>query len=287
MKRSPLRYKTLAGFANQNVKFVSFNPRTDEQRVQHWKSFERVRSGFYGRMTTRIRDALLDQRGIVMENVNGVRRPGDIPLAVRAGLKKIRPPYEQAIRELYVQVVSTFADLTEESFPKAYSFVGHSKADTVWDDAANGYVTQEGGTLIVEPNATMKRIMEEATRAAVRQGLEEGWGIPRIAEQIRVLSNNAVSEHRAVVIARTETIRASNFGAMEAGRRSGLSLNKEWIATADDRVRETHDAAHSQVVRMNEKFVVGGYPCRFPADAMLPAHESIQCRCTVAFIPIT
>lgn len=283
-----LENDTLSGFAREGIKFASFNPQTDEQRDWHWKRFESVRAGFYGRMARRFSKALNDQLDVVIENVRASRSPKDAPRAATAAFRYMDPIYEQAVREVYIQVTGTFADLTLESFPKQARVLQSTKQnEDEWADAANNYVTQNGATLIVEPNGVTRDIIISASRSAASEGVRQGWGIPKIAEEIRLRSQNAVSMQRATVIARTEVIRASNLGAMTAARSTGLGLKKEWIATADDRVRETHAIADQQIVGMNEYFVVGGYPARFPADAMLPGKESIQCRCTVAFIPIT
>ena len=67
---------------------------------------------------------------------------------------------------------------------------------------------------------------------------------------------------------------------------TGLKLKKEWISTFDDRSRADHEAADGQVVAKDDPFDVGNEPLQYPADASGSARNTINCRCTLAFIPI-
>lgn len=62
-------------------------------------------------------------------------------------------------------------------------------------------------------------------------------------------------------------------------------IEKEWIATDDDRVRDTHEELDGQrVVGLNTPFVSpSGARMLFPHDASLgaPPGELINCRCSV------
>lgn len=295
-------HDTLSDFGTSSTKFVPFRPRTDAQRRHHWKSVERVRRGFYGRNTNLVREAINEQIDHVIRNVRQSRRVDAVPNAVDAATNQIRDTYAESILKLYRRTLPRFAELTDAELPKRArlpherkqnegdTVVGGEPSDpspppSVWAQAAQRVVRQNAGTLIHAPTRYTKRILVTATRSAVQRGLERGWGIPKIADEIERESRGRAAGKRAVTIARTETIRASNAGAMVAADRSGLSLKKEWIATMDDRVRPTHEAANGQTVNRDEQFVVGGFRCRYPADSKLPAGESINCRCTVAFHP--
>jgi uncharacterized protein with gpF-like domain len=86
------------------------------------------------------------------------------------------------------------------------------------------------------------------------------------------------------MIARTETHGAANYGAGRAARETNLPLNREWIASGDERTRETHAEADGQIVGMDEPFTVGGASLMYPGDPAGPAEEVINCRCSVGFI---
>ena len=82
---------------------------------------------------------------------------------------------------------------------------------------------------------------------------------------------------RAKMIARTETVGAANFGSQESYEQAGVE-EKEWLATLDDRVRDSHAALDGDVVGLNETFNNG---LAYPGDPTGDAGEIINCRCTL------
>ena len=91
-------------------------------------------------------------------------------------------------------------------------------------------------------------------------------------------------EVRAERIARTETTGAYNAGSMQGARDEGDSANyKVWIATADDRTRDSHLEAHGSCATLRAAFDVGGASVDFPGDPSGPPEETINCRCTLVY----
>ena len=102
-------------------------------------------------------------------------------------------------------------------------------------------------------------------------------------------------KNRARVIARTETISAYNSGqyaaAADAAKAMGVPMTqvrKLWLATHDTRTRDSHRDTDGQPRPLTEPFAVGTTtgvksPMLFPGDPSGPAHEVIQCRCTLRF----
>ena len=73
-----------------------------------------------------------------------------------------------------------------------------------------------------------------------------------------------------MVIARTETIRASNAGTLIGFKASGVVLKKEWTTAEDDRVSEDCEANGDQgPIDLDEDFVSG--------DDAPPAHPNCRC----------
>lgn len=122
----------------------------------------------------------------------------------------------------------------------------------------------------------------DEARSQIVEGLEAGDSIDHIAKRLRDTLN--VDGRHAEVIARTETVGASNAGSIEAMRQSGLVVQKDWIDTSDDRTRETHRAAAGQVVGLDELFEVGDAFLDYPGDPNGPPEEIIQCRCTLGYV---
>lgn len=135
-------------------------------------------------------------------------------------------------------------------------------------------------------NETLHEMFEKA--------LAEGWSVPKMERGIGQLFDRWTQAgadpvdaefalerqpaYRVETIARTETMRASNAGADALYKDWGIQ-QREWIATLDNRVRDTHREANGQVRGMNEPFIIGGSPMMRPGDG--PIGEVANCRCTL------
>lgn len=123
-------------------------------------------------------------------------------------------------------------------------------------------------------NSTKSRVRTLLTRME-----SEGASTKKIAAALTE-QFDAFSAGRSFVIARTEIAGASNFGAFEGMVQAGVE-QKEWLATDDGDVRESHQALDGQIVNVDEPFVTeDGEEAMFPGDFGVP-EEDINCRCGV------
>jgi HK97 family phage portal protein len=114
---------------------------------------------------------------------------------------------------------------------------------------------------------------------AIAEVAEGGSTFPRLRDAVRLVFLHA-AEHRSRAIARTETTRAANFATFTAGRQAGIE-RKQWLATRDDRARDSHAALDLQVRPMTEPFEAGsGAQGQYPGG-LGSAPESVGCRCHV------
>jgi len=105
----------------------------------------------------------------------------------------------------------------------------------------------------------------------------------KIAARIREATDGVydnMSKTRAKVIARTETMSSVNTGEFEVYKGEGVT-KKEFLATMDDRTRDSHAKADGQIVAIDEPFDVGGEKIMYPGDPAGSAECVINCRCTV------
>jgi SPP1 gp7 family putative phage head morphogenesis protein len=92
-------------------------------------------------------------------------------------------------------------------------------------------------------------------------------------------------QSRAKTIARTESTAAFNFGSLHAYAVEGVSCIK-WVATHDNRTRESHRHADGEIVQVGHNFTVSDLghgkttQLRMPGDPTGPAWAVINCRCT-------
>lgn len=121
-------------------------------------------------------------------------------------------------------------------------------------------------------NGTTAREMQ----AVLQQASQEGVGAQETSLRLRELYKE-LPKHRADNIARTETHRASEEATKEGFRQGGAEF-MEWVSARDDRVRPDHEEADGQVVKLDERFSVGGEQLQYPGDGS--PEQACQCRCT-------
>lgn len=148
-----------------------------------------------------------------------------------------------------------------------------------------GMRRDELGRLVPNPNAEWQ-ITEgtrDSIRAAVREAIEQGDSNHLLAEKIS--ESYGFSEARAEVIARTETNRASNTGALNGYRASGVVDGKQWLTADDDLVSE--ECQENGVAGPNGDGVLFDLDADYPSgDVAPPVHPN--CRCAIApFIAFT
>lgn len=89
-------------------------------------------------------------------------------------------------------------------------------------------------------------------------------------------------------IARTEIQGAVEGGSLASARgteeATGEEMYKAWLSTSDERTRASHNVADGQIVKLAEPFRVGVALLPHPAFPGGPAHEVIQCRCTMRIL---
>jgi uncharacterized protein with gpF-like domain len=71
-----------------------------------------------------------------------------------------------------------------------------------------------------------------------------------------------------------------NYGTKETYKAEGVQ-QKEWLSVQDDRVRDAHAEADSQVVGIDEPFIVDGEELDYPGDPNGSAENVINERCSM------
>jgi len=151
------------------------------------------------------------------------------------------------------------------------------------------HARSEVGSKIYAPvRGFTRRQILAATRSVVDQALRDGVNARTAARRLR-RQLTSLSRWRSETIARTELLRAANYGsnlgARQVGERFGLELSRQWLTAIDGRERASHGAANRQTVDPGEPFIVGGHECQYPHDPDLPVEEVANCRCGEAYIP--
>ena len=118
---------------------------------------------------------------------------------------------------------------------------------------------------------------------AVTQGIIQGEGIDQITDRM-VGSLLTQNENRMRLFARTGMTGAQNAGRlaqMEDAEEEGIKVKKKWVATLDNRTRDTHQELDGQEVPVDEPFEVDGMEIMYPGDPNAEPELVYNCRCTM------
>jgi hypothetical protein len=134
------------------------------------------------------------------------------------------------------------------------------------------WVANNAGERIIGITSTTQSMIQRLLQKAI----DDGIGIAKAQALIRS-EFTTMSRLRAERIARTEIVSASNLGSIESARSTGLTLQKNWLATRDGRTREAHAEVDGQVTDLNNYFIVEGEELMYPGDINGSPANVINC----------
>lgn len=243
---------------------------SEEERTAFWHAWSRRAARWEPKLAAQVRSEFaLELRNVLKalraqakRGLDAIHRDIDVERLIRESLgRDADARMQQLMRD-------TLTRLIKREGRQALALLADDTFD--WKTTASRYL------LTVENRIKgITRTTEKAVRAALVEGVQEEESIRKIAKRIQAVFQDA-STHRAITIARTEVIGASNAAA-EAGYAQGGAEKKGWLATRDDRVRDAHKAADGQVVPINSTFRVDGEELRYPGDPNGSAKNVIMC----------
>ena len=136
------------------------------------------------------------------------------------------------------------------------------------------------GLTLNERLANNRRLIILKTKEQLTQGLIQGESIRTISNRIKEVYEGDLN--KSVRIARTETNRARNLGTLDSyehAKNKGLEFDTVWIATIDDRTRDSHADLDGQKADKDGLFHVHGLSTTGPSQFGI-ASEDIHCRCS-------
>lgn len=197
--------------------------------------------------------------------------------AVDVLVKALRPGLESVL----LDVMKTSGELAAKALKKQLRTMRASTGFRTLKDFAFDITDPHAVAWIKTHAAETIDGISEDTRAQIREVIEEAFSeqfdVEDLADEIADIIGDPA---RAEVIARTETMRASNEGQLEAwdqATEAGLLTgdeSKEWIVTPDDRLCPICAPMEGETAGLAEDFDVDGDKIDGP-----PAHPN--CRCTI------
>lgn len=221
----------------------------------------------------RIIRSFIDQYGIngVLSNQAYLyNRFGNLVDSViaKAGNLNFRPPMTSYLGDQYLFNYYYTGFLLESEYQQKLAY------KTVYKKNLDPLSTYS--KLVLDEN---KKVLVSDLRRSLTQSVAQGEGIQASAKRIqRVIETDM---NRSLRIARTETTTIMNKATYDSmiHASSFMPLKKEWIATADDRTRESHVHMDGEVVSFDKHFSNG---LLFPGDQNGEASEVVNCRCTMS-----
>lgn len=196
---------------------------------------------------------------------------------VGLGTQRSRAAIERLTREQYEESFFRHAWALEQN-------VGASMRWGVLRPESVAAAVENPLRLIAEDR--LRTLGREKVRRAVAQGLARGDSFPKMARGLRnaiVAKGKESLAYNAVRVARTEGGRAQTLGTLltyEKAEEQGVELERVWMASLDDRTRDSHGAMDG-VVATEAGFPFPGFGhVEGPRLVGDPA-EDINCRCTI------
>ena len=271
---------------------------TKREGAKYWTRNDRKRGRYVRKYNKVFNKALNDQIANFLEYLKLATDPQAVLSAVTTLVR--RDDLKAAFVDLYQEVGVDFAtgsynqikrevDSTKEMTLEDFQYIWTAQMLEYVDTEAATYITSIIGSSQVAAKRIIQRIIAES--------LDEGLSIFETMEQLnkRVpIEWRNVSKWRSELIARTEVLTASNYGADTGGQsiadELGLQLKRVWIARIDSRTRTIppdaadHVVMNGQTVDRDKPFNVQGIKMMRPGDPNGGAKNRCNCRCTVAFV---
>ena len=168
-----------------------------------------------------------------------------------------------------------------ESFANRFVF---TKQENQWERLIRNFILSQGGEKITRISATTKNKINKI----ISNGQIEGFGVDKIAKNIRTQMSEPFTRYRSALIARTETHNASSYTNQGVAESFGVPMKKRWVSTNDDRTRSHHSAMNGVEVGLEEDFnvVYKGvtYKMKHAGDPRGGPANIINCRCVILYI---
>lgn len=257
------------------------------------------------------------RKGVFLLNLEYKRKSFDKSVSI--GFKNaLSDMQEKALKEIDVcssinemlAVKAQFgSDSLKSEMKKTYRLVGSSFANetyknltqnkkssieqmhTIWEQQMGEYVERYGAERIKLITNTTEELFKRTVKNITTQALNDGLSVQDAAKMIKdqIGFNN---RYRALRIARTEIVSASNQGSLNGAKSTGLKLNKVWIATKGNRTRHSHQIMDGVTTGIDDRFEVpifegdkktGSEKLIHPGDPNGSASNVINCRCTQGY----
>jgi SPP1 gp7 family putative phage head morphogenesis protein len=196
---------------------------------------------------------------------------------------------EESLRLVRGEQLNEFAEgMNHEQFVLSQN-TGLSINFGIYDADTVGRLIQEQPDLL--PAKKLNRGKDSAwnqkkVTGSVLQGIIQGESIDDIAR--RIARDTAQQNSKAMIrYARTAITGAQNAGRMETMHRAhgmGINVRKQWLATLDNRTRDSHQRLDGNEADVDDPFKSEFGDIMFPGDPHADPADVYNCRCTLVYV---
>ena len=191
----------------------------------------------------------------------------------RVELKGLEERLSQVLLPHYRSVI--------ESFANRFVF---TKQENQWERIIRNYITTQGGAKITRISGTTRTKINKI----ISDGQVEGFGVDKIAKNIRTQMSEPFTRYRSALIARTETHNASSYTNQAVAESYEVPMKKRWVSTNDDRTRSHHSGMNGVEVYLEADFDVPykgvTYKMKHAGDPRGGPANVINCRCVILYV---
>ncbi len=256
----------------------------EEGKDAYWKEFIEHATKHEDEIKDRAVDLFNEQEKVILDRLNEVKF---WKKELRKGKESsVLPSIEELSRTWIPTFIPIIRDILIEQGRFVLDFLGVGGDLDMFTDTAVKFLRVNGAEVVTSINETNRNQLRET----LADGCKVGESIPQLRIRVQGVYNLA-TKNRADMIARTESLRASNFATVEAYRQSDVVEAKEWLTERDDRVCPWCLEMDGKVVGLNktffkkgDKFTVGDKTLDIKLLDVGEPPLHVNCRCTT--IPV-
>lgn len=270
----------------KSFNLLNRNEKRDSWRKQNWRR-KRLESAF-------ARDLSADLKEMHNDMLASIKGKNDARLIEFALLKAVDENMPIIKKTISRHIKYTVEDFGQATFTNAKSIFPslETKGTRQYEDWAQRYIQKRTGESIGQIEGTTRKQVQRVVKQLTERAVIDGDSNEEIVKDLRE-EFAGLTKSRARLIARTEVASASNVASIQAVKSLEIpNLQKEWVSSHDDRVRDggenghgpDHESMDGVVVPLDEKFTVPpDADMDGPGDASAGAEQICNCRCVLVF----
>ena len=255
----------------------------DAARTSYLQKFHRFQYNREQAFAPKFNKALKEQYQQFLTEYKSTRNTSTSLMAVSA------MPIMAVLKPLYIDAGVHWGSYVHSTLPKApkktkrRAVIGFNQEMI---DLINSYFESD----ILSTSQGITETTRDLIRVVMQIANEEGRDLQWIEDQLTTESQD-LNRNRSRLIARTETVTATNQAGWFAAAKTGLLMVKEWLSASDNRVRPDHANVNGYKIGFEDYFIVGNNRMLLPGAKVqengLPtdAKEVCNCRCVALYIP--